>query len=81
MHPHQWKAKWVLSETNAEIRQILIQEIGYGRLCQELQAQTLDTWREYTLLRIETPTTGYVNGQEVVEEPILLLKMTCPSTA
>lgn len=80
LHPHQWKADWVLRETNAEIRRILIQGIGYGRLCQELTTQTLDTWREYTLLKIEVPTVGYVNGREVAEEPILLLKMTCPST-
>lgn len=71
LHPHQWQSRWLLSEPNAEIRRLLIQEIGYARLCQELQAVSLDTWREYELLKIE---------EEVDVEPIHLLKMTCPST-
>lgn len=49
---------------------MLIQQLSYERLCQELAAKTLDSWREYTLLNI-----GYVDV-----EPIHLLKMTCPST-
>jgi internalin A len=47
-----------------------------------LKAETLDSWREYTLLRIiDTPLYSEVNGSEVEEEPIHLLKMVCPSTA
>ena len=80
LHPHQWKAEWVLREQNAEVRRALIHGIGYGRLCQELGARTLDTWREYTLLQIDLPTRLRVNGQEVKEESVLWLKMTCPST-
>jgi hypothetical protein len=71
LHPHQWDAKWLLTETNAELRRVLIQGIGYGRICQELQATSLDSWREYTLLRIDV---------DVDVEPIYLLKMSCPST-
>ncbi len=63
--------KWLLDEKNAEIRQVLIQQIGYDRICQELDAIDLDTWREYTLLKIDT---------DIDEEPMVLLKMTCPST-
>ncbi|MFB2923517.1 MULTISPECIES: DUF6745 domain-containing protein [Aerosakkonema] len=72
LHPHQWQAEWLLSEENAEIRRVLIQGIGYGRISQELQFTKLDDWREYTLLKID-------NNIDV--EPIYLLKMTCPSTA
>jgi hypothetical protein len=79
-HPHQWQADWVLKESNAELRRILIQGIGYGRLCQELNARTLDIWREYVLLKVEIPGRTYVQGSEVKEEPIYLLKMVCPST-
>jgi hypothetical protein len=50
---------------------VLIQGIGYARICQELQATELDSWREYTLLKIDN---------NFDEEPIYLLKMTCPST-
>ncbi|BAY13857.1 DUF6745 domain-containing protein [Calothrix sp. NIES-2098] len=71
VHPQQWQAQWLLTEDNAELRRVLIQGIGYGRICQELQAIELDTWAEYTLLKIDA---------EVDEEAIYLLKMTCPST-
>lgn len=80
LYPYQWKAEWVLSEQNAEVRRVLIQGIGYGRLCQELGARTLDSWREYTLLQLDLPTHLRVNWQGVEEESVLLLKMTCPST-
>ncbi|RCJ39553.1 hypothetical protein A6769_06930 [Nostoc punctiforme NIES-2108] len=71
IHPQQWQAEWLLSEENAELRRVLIQGIGYARICEELQAIELDTWAEYTLLKIDA---------DVDEEPIYLLKMTCPST-
>ncbi len=71
VHPQKWQAQWLLTEDNAELRRVLIQGIGYGRICQELQAIELDTWAEYTLLKIDA---------DVDEEPIYLLKMTCPST-
>jgi internalin A len=69
--PNQWQAQWLLEEKNAELRRALIQGIGYDRICQELQAIELDSWQEYTLLKIES---------DVDLEPIYLLKMTCPST-
>ncbi|MEC4891678.1 MAG: hypothetical protein SAL07_00520 [Oscillatoria sp. PMC 1051.18] len=71
VHPNLWQSEWLLSEQNAELRRVLIQGIGYDRLCQELAAKEIDSWREYTLLEIEN---------EVDIEPIHLLKMTCPST-
>ena len=43
----------MLSERNAELRRLLIQVIGYERICQELRATELDAWREYTLLKID----------------------------
>jgi hypothetical protein len=69
--PEAWQAKWLLRENNAEVRRVLIQAIGYQRICQELRAIELDSWQEYTLLKIDN---------EVDIEPIHLLKMTCPST-
>ncbi|MBD2446105.1 hypothetical protein H6G76_02820 [Nostoc sp. FACHB-152] len=71
IHPQQWEAQWLLTETNAELRRVLIQGIGYSRICQDLQAIELDNWAEYTLLRIDS---------DIDIEPIYLLKMTCPST-
>lgn len=69
--PQFWQASWLLTEQNAEVRRVLIGAIGYPRICQELQATELDSWQEYTLLKIE-------NNIDI--EPIYLLKMTCPST-
>ena len=66
-----WPAKWLLEEYNAEMKRLLIEIIGYEKICEELEAIELDNWREYTLLKID---------QEVDIEPINLLKMTCPST-
>ncbi|BAY07598.1 DUF6745 domain-containing protein [Calothrix sp. NIES-2098] len=71
LHPTNWRAEWLLEQRNAELRRVLIQGIGYERICQELQAKECDRWQEYTLLQIES---------EVDVEPIHLLKMTCPST-
>lgn len=71
LHPKDWQAQWILKEDNAEVRRILIQEIGYDQIARELQATELDYWAVYTLLKID-------NQADI--EPIYLLKMTCPST-
>jgi internalin A len=70
VHSDLWQAEWLLSESNAELRRVLIETIGYDRICQQLQAVELDGWQEYTLLKIDNADV----------EPIYLLKMTCPST-
>lgn len=81
-HPSQWQAAWIVTERNAELRRVLIEGIGYERILRELRAEILDQWREYTLLRIaDLPTELEVHNQPVIEEPIHLLKMVCPSTA
>ena len=71
IHPSQWEARWLLEENNAELRRILIQAIGYNRICEELQAVQLDSFREYSLIKIDA---------DADVEPIVLLKMICPST-
>jgi len=68
----EWSSVWLLEENNAELRRLLIQVIGYERICQELNALKLDSWRSYSLLKIA------LNNPR--EEDIYLLKMTCPST-
>lgn len=85
VYPRQWKAEWLLQERNAELRRILIQEIGYARLGQDLQAEELDSWREYTLLRLPiyddftTSVQTRVSSTQATDA-MYLLKMTCPST-
>ncbi|WP_445242934.1 DUF6745 domain-containing protein [Microcoleus sp. N3A4] len=70
VHPNQWQSHWLLTEENAELRRVLIEGIGYDRICQELSAKQIDSWQEYALLKIDNADV----------EPICLLKMTCPST-
>ncbi|MEM7712561.1 MAG: DUF6745 domain-containing protein, partial [Cyanobacteria bacterium P01_A01_bin.68] len=70
-HPKEWEPSWLLQEQNAELRKILIQEIGYSHILEELQAIEIDSYQEYTLLKINS---------DIDIEPIYLLKMTCPST-
>ena len=71
IHPEHWDSQWLLSENNVALRRVLIQGIGYARICQELGTVELDSWREYTLLKINA---------DLDSEPVHLLKMTCPST-
>jgi hypothetical protein len=65
-----WKSEWLLEEKNAELRRVLIQGIGYGKIARDLKAKTLDSWKEYELIEIP--------GVDV--EPIRMVKMICPST-
>jgi hypothetical protein len=69
--PQSSQASWLLTEHNAEVRRVLIQAIGYRRICDGLQTIELDTWQEYTFEKIK-------NNMDA--EPMYLLKMTCPST-
>jgi leucine-rich repeat protein SHOC2 len=71
----KWKPEWLLYEDNIEIKRLLIKQVGYEKICTQLNAVELDNWREYTLLRINVIERYYSS-----EEPMVLLKMTCPST-
>jgi hypothetical protein len=84
-HPRNWKAEWILTENNAEVRRALIQGIGYERLCQDLNVECVDQWQGYTLLRIPLQASSseipeYWDWEEDPETEICLLKMVCPST-
>lgn len=66
-----WKPEWVMTETNSELRRILIREIGYEKLLTTLEAKSIDVFREYELLQMLVPNSLVAYK---------LLKMTCPST-
>jgi leucine-rich repeat protein SHOC2 len=77
----EWKAEWLLDENNIEIRRRIIDLVGYEKICKELKALTLDSWQEYTLLRIDYVEPIFDRYRRIINrEPIALLKMTCPST-
>jgi hypothetical protein len=52
--PSQWQSQWILEETNPELKQVLMQGIGYLRICRELSVTQLEAvckevLREYGL--------------------------------
>jgi leucine-rich repeat protein SHOC2 len=68
----------------------LVEQLGYEKICADLDANKLDTWREYTLLKIDGVEAVYNEDEESIDSPeatlrererMVLLKMTCPSTA
>jgi hypothetical protein len=71
LYPNQWRAEWLLSEKDHQLRQILMCGIGYDRLMQELPVVELDSWQNYTLFRINAP---------IDLESVYLLKRTCLQT-
>jgi leucine-rich repeat protein SHOC2 len=76
-----WKAEWLLTEDNIEIRRTLIEVLAYEKIFEQLDAFALDSWREYTLLEIGNIEYIYDFGWEPIgTEAMLLLRMICPST-
>ena len=76
-----WKPEWLLDEEDVEIKRILTQEVGYEKICKELNAKKIDDWKEYILLVIDNIDRVYdedINAE--VLKPMVLLKRTCPST-
>ena len=76
----KWNSEWLLSERNAELRRVLVQGVGYNRICEELGAEELDSWEEYSLFKIKNYIEVDEWGSEDDKEPMHLLKMICPST-
>jgi leucine-rich repeat protein SHOC2 len=77
----EWQAEWLLDEYNVEIRRRLIEYLGYEKICNGIGAIEIDRWQEYTLLEIGNIEIVYQGWKEIGREPMMLLKMTCPSTA
>ncbi|MGB3511703.1 MAG: DUF6745 domain-containing protein [Microcoleaceae cyanobacterium] len=83
--PEKWESRWILSEKNVELRRLLILEIGYDRISCELEAEQVDNWKEYNLLRFKF-NDGDAPGFEPDANPepeikrLQLLTMVCPST-
>ncbi len=76
----QWRSQWLLEERNAELRRVLVQGVGYNRICEELGAVELDSWQEYSLFKIKNYIEVDEWASQDAMEPMHLLKMTCPST-
>jgi len=64
-------AKHILGVTNAAVRRVCLEELGYGRFLSQLPHEILDRSGEYELVKIDWHKR---------EEPIYLVKVKCPST-
>lgn len=79
----EWKPKWTITERNSEMRRLIIQVIGYQRMCDSLPTIELDRWQEYILLQIDDKKNfpsydSYLPPLNI--EPIVLLKKTYQTT-
>lgn len=72
--PETLKGPDILGERNAEVRRVMIEQVGFERFTREVNAQVLDTdtdpGGERKLLRIALEN----------DEPIVLVSLICPST-
>jgi len=74
--PEDWKAEWILTEKNAEVRRVLIQVIGYEKIMNKLGSQIINSSVDHNGNNMEIRRVR--NNVDV--EPIHLLKVVCPST-
>jgi hypothetical protein len=76
-------AERILKEENQTEREVLIQRMGVENFVREAELQQVDSYRESTLLRVNTAETRgrYQNGRWT-DQPLALafLKVNCPST-
>jgi hypothetical protein len=76
-------AKRILKEANQTEREVLIQRMGVENFVREAELQQVDSFRESTLLKVNTAETrGRYRNDRWTEEPLVLafLKVICPST-
>lgn len=75
VHSSKWESAWILEEENVELRRLLIEKIGFEKVCKDLNAKAISTWHnekggEYVLFKLKM-SSG---------EDIHMLRMKCPST-
>ncbi len=74
----------ILKEANQTEREVLIQRMGVDNFVHEAELQQVDTFRDSSLLKVNTAETRsrYGNDGTWTEEPLALafLKVICPST-
>jgi hypothetical protein len=65
----------ILNETNAEVRRVMLERVGFERFFEKVKAEVLDEDRDpggpRRLLKIALPN----------DEPLVCISMSCPSTA
>jgi hypothetical protein len=85
-NPQLIKVADVINEQNAQKRSVLLELMGIQRFMREANSTIIYQDVEVSgnvrqLLRVELPTAKDRFGADVREEPIVMLSVTCPSTA
>ncbi len=62
----EWRAEWLLIEDNVELKRVLIQNLGYERICNELILDTIDRDRDYTLLKLDNIQSVYADSRSEI---------------
>src|SRR5712692_8755450 len=73
----------ILGEANQTDREVLLQRMGVENFVREAELQPADTFRESTLLKVNTAEkrSRWENNRSVEEPvPLAFLKVVCPST-
>jgi len=73
----------IVKEANQTEREVLIQRMGVENFVQEAELQPVDSFRDSTLLKVDTAEKrGRYRESGWTEEPLTLafLKVACPST-
>lgn len=68
VHPSQWQSQWILTEQDYSLQQLLIQEIGATRLCQELPVVEIDSIQDYTLFTLKMGNSEYCILKRLIQE-------------
>jgi len=53
LHPDTLTPQQIVQETNAQVRQVMVERIGIERVCQMFHAQAVDTHGTYQLLMLD----------------------------
>jgi len=67
------KSRWIFKERNAEIRKLIIENLGWPKILSDLHGESVDKWNSYELYKIQPK-------DRLMHESFLLLKMVCPSS-
>ncbi|AGY57412.1 DUF6745 domain-containing protein [Gloeobacter kilaueensis] len=51
--PCDWQPHWLLEEDDLRLRQVLLEGIGYERIYGRLPSETIDSWGDYHLVRLD----------------------------
>lgn len=81
VHSERWEPTWLLEEENAELKRILIGELGYARIMAGLDSTLIHKEDDMELVQVNNVEMDGTAGMAGIDiEDMRLLKVRCPST-